>query len=52
MFRDHLRSHPEDRNTYEKVKRRLAKNDWYTWNEYANAKTECLMNILKKARNL
>lgn len=50
LFRDHLRRHPEDRLKYEAVKKDLSKNDWKTGNEYAEAKTDCVLQILKKAK--
>lgn len=50
LFRDHLRTHPEDREKYEAVKQNLSKNDWKTGNEYADAKTECVLQILNKAK--
>ncbi|WP_165970930.1 GrpB family protein [Peribacillus frigoritolerans] len=50
LFRDHLREHPEDRLMYEAVKQDLSKKDWKTGNEYADSKTECVLQILNKAK--
>lgn len=50
IFRDRLRTHAEDRQDYEMVKRRLAAEDWEDMNAYARAKTEVVERILEKAR--
>lgn len=50
LFRDHLRIHPEDRLMYETVKLKLSMNEWKTGNEYADAKTDCVLQILNKAK--
>lgn len=50
LFRDHLRLNPNDRLMYEAVKQDLSKNEWKTGNEYADAKTECVLKILNKAK--
>lgn len=49
MFRNWLRTHPEDRLHYESVKRRLAQEDWPDMNAYANAKSEVVEDILTRA---
>ena len=48
-FRDHLRTHPDDRLLYESLKRRLANEDWPDMNAYARAKTEVVEQILTRA---
>lgn len=49
LFRDWLRTHAEDRQLYESVKRRLAQQDWPDMNAYANAKSAVVEEILKRA---
>lgn len=46
-FRDHLRQNAEDRKLYESVKRELATKKWSDMNEYANAKTGVIEEILR-----
>lgn len=48
-FRDHLRSHVEDRELYAKVKRELASEDWVYVQQYADAKTAVVREILARA---
>ena len=48
-FRNWLRSNPADRMIYENEKRRLAAQSWETVQNYADAKTEVISTILKKA---
>jgi GrpB-like predicted nucleotidyltransferase (UPF0157 family) len=50
LFRDWLRSHPEDRDLYAATKRELAKRDWKFVQHYADAKTEIVHEILARAR--
>jgi GrpB-like predicted nucleotidyltransferase (UPF0157 family) len=50
LFRDWLRSHPEDRDLYGATKRELAKRDWKFVQHYADAKTEIVHEILARAR--
>ena len=45
-FRDWLRMHPEDRERYEREKRRLAEQTWDTMQDYADAKTEVVREIV------
>jgi GrpB-like predicted nucleotidyltransferase (UPF0157 family) len=45
-FRDHLRTHAQDRRRYEETKRTLAQIDWPDMNAYADAKTEVIESIL------
>lgn len=49
VFREHLRSHPEDRFRYEALKRKLATEDWSDMNAYAQAKSELVEEILVRA---
>jgi GrpB-like predicted nucleotidyltransferase (UPF0157 family) len=51
MFRDRLRSHPDDRDIYAGEKRRLAAQDWTDMNAYADAKTSVIQAILGRAEN-
>ena len=48
-FRDWLRTHPEDRELYEREKRRLAEQTWSTMQDYADAKTEVVREIVGRA---
>ena len=50
LFRDRLRSHPEERAHYQRVKRELAERDWTYVQEYADAKTEVVEGIIARAR--
>ncbi|HTU45096.1 MAG TPA: GrpB family protein [Bryobacteraceae bacterium] len=48
-FRDWLRGNEEDRELYARTKRRLAQEDWKYTQNYADAKTEVIEQILSKA---
>jgi len=48
-FRDWLRTHPDDRELYEREKRRLAEQHWDTVQDYADAKTEVIREIVGRA---
>jgi GrpB-like predicted nucleotidyltransferase (UPF0157 family) len=48
-FRDHLRSHAEDRLRYEALKRKLAQEEWADMNAYARAKGELVEEIIARA---
>jgi GrpB-like predicted nucleotidyltransferase (UPF0157 family) len=48
-FRDWLRAHPADRAACERVKRELAERDWDSVQDYADAKTETVRQILARA---
>jgi GrpB-like predicted nucleotidyltransferase (UPF0157 family) len=48
-FRDHLRANPRDRALYESSKRRLAEHSWRFTQEYADAKTAVIEEILARA---
>ncbi len=49
LFRDHLRSHPADREGYAQAKRDLARRVWKFRQNYADAKTEIISEILSRA---
>lgn len=49
LFRDWLRSHPEDRIVYENTKRELASRTWKYVQNYADAKSEIVQEILERA---
>ncbi len=48
-FRDWLRTHPEDRALYERTKRELAARTWTYVQNYADAKTAVVEEILARA---
>jgi len=48
-FRNHLRNNMEDRDRYYQLKKELAKREWNDGNEYANAKSEFIRLIEKRA---
>lgn len=48
-FRDWLRSHPEDRQGYERIKRDLAQRSWTDMLDYSNAKSDTVEEILIRA---
>lgn len=48
-FRDWLRSHPEDRELYERTKRELAARTWRHIQHYADAKTAVVEEIMARA---
>jgi GrpB-like predicted nucleotidyltransferase (UPF0157 family) len=47
-FRDRLRIHDADRLLYEAAKRELSKRPWETVQDYADAKTDVVRQILKE----
>ncbi len=49
-FRDWLRTNPSDRELYARVKRELAARDWKYMQQYADAKTEVVLEIMARAR--
>lgn len=49
-FRDWLRAHPEDLDRYERAKRDLATRTWAYVQDYADAKSQVVEEILAKAR--
>jgi len=48
-FRDHLRESAADRALYEQVKRRLAERDWEVVQDYADAKSDVVAEIMARA---
>jgi GrpB-like predicted nucleotidyltransferase (UPF0157 family) len=48
-FRDRLREHAEDRDLYAAAKRELAARDWKYVQQYADAKTEVVGEIIARA---
>jgi GrpB-like predicted nucleotidyltransferase (UPF0157 family) len=49
VFRDWLRNHPEDRDLYERTKLALARKKWKYVQNYADAKTGVIEDILGRA---
>ena len=49
LFRDWLRSHESDRLLYERTKRELAARRWKYTQQYADAKTEVVEEIMERA---
>jgi GrpB-like predicted nucleotidyltransferase (UPF0157 family) len=50
IFRDRLRSDPADRERYQRVKRELACRDWRYVQQYADAKTDVIEEIIARAQ--
>jgi len=48
-FRDHLRVNPSDRELYEASKRELASREWAYIQNYADAKTDVIEEIIARA---
>lgn len=51
LFRDRLRSHPEERDGYARTKRDLAARTWETVQDYADAKSGFVEEIIARARD-
>src|SRR3984893_14548592 len=49
LFRNWLRSNPADRQLYERTKRELARQDWKYTQNYADAKTAVVEEIVARA---
>jgi GrpB-like predicted nucleotidyltransferase (UPF0157 family) len=49
LFRNWLRENADDRTRYESVKRELAKHQWDDSNDYAQAKSEVIAEIMGRA---
>ena len=49
-FRDWLRTHDDDRDLYERTKRELAAKQWKYLQNYADAKSAVIQEILARAR--
>lgn len=50
LFREWLRTHPDDRVRYESVKRELITREWGDMQDYADAKTDIVSEIMRRAR--
>jgi GrpB-like predicted nucleotidyltransferase (UPF0157 family) len=50
LFRDWLRDNTDDRELYATAKRELAAQDWKHVQQYADAKTEVVREILARAQ--
>lgn len=48
-FRDHLRTNPADRDRYAQAKRELAARDWKYMQQYADAKSDVVAEIMSRA---
>jgi GrpB-like predicted nucleotidyltransferase (UPF0157 family) len=48
-FRDHLRANPADRDLYLRTKRELAQRSWQYTQHYADAKSQVVEEILRRA---
>ena len=48
-FRDHLRADPADRDRYAQAKRELAARDWKYMQQYADAKSDVVADIMSRA---
>lgn len=51
-FRDWLRTHDDDRRLYEQTKRRLAARTWKETQNYADAKSDVVQEILRRAERV
>ena len=52
LFRDRLRSHPEERDFYLRTKRELAVKIWQRVQDYADQKSEVVEQIIARAREI
>jgi GrpB-like predicted nucleotidyltransferase (UPF0157 family) len=50
LFRDRLRARPEERELYERTKRELAARRWDHIQDYADAKSSVVEEIISRAR--
>ncbi|WP_319804508.1 GrpB family protein [Nocardioides malaquae] len=50
LFRDRLRSHPQERELYESTKRELLEREWTHMQAYADAKDQVIAEIKERAR--
>lgn len=49
LFRDRLRAHAGDRELYERTKQELARREWRSRNDYADAKSDVIAEITARA---
>jgi GrpB-like predicted nucleotidyltransferase (UPF0157 family) len=52
LFRDWLRTNAEDRELYARTKRELAQHTWQYTQNYADAKSEVVEQLIARARKL
>jgi GrpB-like predicted nucleotidyltransferase (UPF0157 family) len=50
-FCNYLRNNCEAKKEYENVKKSLAKIEWNSINEYADAKSDCISKLLEEEKN-
>lgn len=50
LFRDRLRAQPDERDLYERTKRELAARQWGYVQDYADAKSQVVEEIIARAR--
>ena len=50
LFRDWLRAHPEDRDLYSRTKLELAQREWRHLQNYADAKSSVISEIMTRAQ--
>ncbi len=50
LFRDWLRANSADRDLYARLKRELAKREWKFVQDYADAKSSTIQEIMARAR--
>jgi GrpB-like predicted nucleotidyltransferase (UPF0157 family) len=51
LFRDRLRTHPDELERYARAKRELAAREWAVVQDYADAKSEVVEGIITRARS-
>ncbi len=51
LMRDWMRAHPEDRDLYPSTKRTLGTQDWKCVQNYADAKTTVIEEIMARAQS-
>ncbi|MGB7859577.1 MAG: GrpB family protein [Acidimicrobiia bacterium] len=49
LLRDHLRADPDDRMRYQRAKRSLAAQEWESVQDYADAKSTVITDIMSRA---
>ncbi|MGA2677337.1 MAG: GrpB family protein [Methanobacterium sp.] len=50
LFRNYLRNNIKARKEYESVKKTLAKMEWDSINDYAEAKSSCISKLLEEGK--
>lgn len=51
LFRDWLRTHPDDRDLYAETKRRLLRDEWPSMDAYSFAKSAVIATIMQRAES-